>query len=92
MKNLQFKCKFINNYLFANHYDKIHYPEALVVESERPERQNIQVSVFDVIFDYECILGVFDLFLLFGLSTYFESMSIYKKICNRRRSDLIVDT
>jgi hypothetical protein len=72
--------------------DKTHYPEALVVESERPERQNIQVSVFDVIFDYECILGAFDLFLLFGLSTYFESMSIYKKICNRRRSDLIVDT
>ena len=40
----------------------------------------------------ECILGAFDLFLLFGLSTYFESMAIYKKICNRRRSDLIVDT
>ena len=72
--------------------DKTHYPEALVVESERPERQNIEVSVFDVIFDYECILGAFDLFLLFGPSTYFESMTIYKKICNRRRSDLIVDT
>ena len=70
----------------------IRIQEPLVIESKRPERQNIEVSVLDVIFDYECILSAFDLFLLFGLSAYFESMATYKKICNRRSSNLIVDT
>lgn len=51
-----------------------------IIKSELPQRDNIHVALFDIVFYNKTVLYALQLFLFFILSPYFKSVVSYLKV------------
>lgn len=47
----------------------------LIIHSKTPQRNNIEIAVFDIVFHNETVGGVFDLMLGLGFAAYFKCLA-----------------
>ena len=62
-----------------------------VIHPKMPQRDNVLVTIFNVVFHDKGVRGLGDLFLVFAFSAHFKSLSFNEEIRNLRSVNLLID-